>query len=82
MTEDETGQIVFRNEVGTVIDQNGYRPPESSDNVVIDIGRKLENRHIHAQTCVTRWEGEQLDRHLAIGMLCDLDDKHPGTFPR
>ena len=78
----ETGKIVFRNESGLVIDQNGYRPPKSSENVVIDLRKKLEDRHIHAQTCVTRWDGEPMDRHLAVGMLCDLDDKQPETFPR
>ena len=75
--KDSTGRIIFRNELGLVIDQNGYRPPKSPDNVVIDLRKKLEDRHIHAQTCVTRWEGEQMDRQLAVGLLCDLDEKRP-----
>ena len=80
--KDETGAIVFRNELGQIIDQNGYRPPKSPDNVVIDLKKRLEDRFIHARTCVTRWEGEQMDRHLAVGLLCDLDEKRPGTLPR
>ena len=80
--KDDTGEIVFRTELGLVIEQNGYTPPQSPDSVVIDLKKRLEDRFIHAQTCVTGWEGELMDRHLAVGMLCDLDEKPPGTFPR
>ena len=80
--KDDTGKVLFRNELGLVIDQNGYKPPKSPDNVIIDLKKCLEDRFIHAQTCVTRWEGEQMDKHLAVGMLCDLDEKRPETFPR
>ena len=80
--KDDTGEIVFRTELGLVIEQNGYTPPQSPDSVVIDLKKRLEDRFIHAQTCVTGWEGELMDRHLAVGMLCDLDENRPGTFPR
>ena len=80
--KDDTGEIVFRNELGHVIEQNGYTPLQSPDTVVIDLKKRLEDRFIHAQTCVTGWEGERMDRHLAVGMLCDLDENRPGTFPR
>ena len=56
------------------------RPPKSPDNAVIDLGKKLEDRHVHAQTCVTHWEGEQMDSHLAVGTLCDLDGNDPGRY--
>ena len=75
--KDSTGQIIFRNELGLTIDENGYRPPKSPDNVVIDLKKRLEDRFIHARACVTRWEGEPMDRHLAVGLLCDLDEKRP-----
>ena len=79
--KDDTGEIVFRTELGLVIEQNGYTPPQSPDSVVIDLKKRLEDRFIHAQTCVTGWEGELMDRHLAVGMLCDLDENRPEAFP-
>ena len=76
------GRILFRNEMGLIVDQNGYTPSKSSENVVIDLRKRLEDRFIHAQTCVSRWEGEDMDRDHAVGLLCDLDEKQPETFPR
>lgn len=80
--KDDDGRIVFRNEMGLIIDRNGYTPPDSPDNVVIDLRKRLEDRFIHANTCVSRWEGEDMDRDYAVGLLCDLDEKRPETFPR
>jgi hypothetical protein len=78
--KDHQGKTIFRNDLGQVISESGHMPPLTG-NVVIDLKKKLEDRHIHSQTCVTGWEGEQMDRHLAVGMLCDLDEdqSHPGT---
>jgi hypothetical protein len=66
------GKIVFLNNFGELIPENGYRHLPRRK-IVIDLKKKLEDRFIHAQTCVTRWEGESIDRHLALGLLCDLD---------
>jgi hypothetical protein len=71
--KDPTGKVVFRNAFGNVIPETGYRPPQNRQNVIIDLKKKLEDRFIHSRTCVTRWEGELMDRHLAVGLLYDLD---------
>jgi len=75
--KDRAGKVIFRNAFGDVIPETGYRPPPASANVVIDLKQKFEDRFIHSQTCVSRWEGELMDRHLAVGLLYDLDDRHP-----
>jgi len=66
------GNVVFRNEFAELISEKGYQPPPMKDNVVIRLREKLEDRHIHAQTCVTKWDGEVMDRELAVGHLCYL----------
>jgi hypothetical protein len=74
--KDKTGEVVFRNEFGDTIRETGYRPLPHR-NAVIDLKKKLEDRFIHSKTCVTRWDGETMDRHLAVGLLCDLDTRKP-----
>ena len=68
----KAGSIVFRTPSGQVIDDTGITP-RCRGNVVADLKRRLEDRHIHAQTCVTRWRGERMDRHLAVGLLWDME---------
>lgn len=76
---DDHGKVVFKNEFGEIIPETGYRPILRND-IVIDLKKKLEDRFIHLKTCVTRWDGETMDRHLAVGLLCDLDDKQSLTY--
>ncbi len=73
--KEKHGAIVFRDKLGDPIGKTGYKPPPMKDNVVINLKEKLEDRHIHAQTCVTKWEGEVMDRDLAVGHLCDIDHR-------
>jgi hypothetical protein len=46
--------------------------PPINDDVVVYLNEKLEDRHIHAQTCVTRWQGEKMDKGLAVSNLWEL----------
>jgi len=70
--KDQDGRVVFSNEVGKPINESGYKLPSIKDDVVIYLKEKLEDRHIHSQTCVTQWQGEKMDRHLAVGHLWHL----------
>jgi hypothetical protein len=66
------GKIIFRNQIGVPIDESGYAMPPINDDVVVYLNEKLEDRHIHAQTCVTRWQGEKMDKGLAVSNLWEL----------
>jgi hypothetical protein len=35
---------------------------------------RLEDRHIHARTAVSKRNGETMDRDLAVGKLLELDE--------
>ena len=70
------GRIVFTNPSGAALNATGTLP-RYRGNVVADLRRRLEDRHIHAATCVTKWQGEKMDRHLAVGLLWDLDNDRP-----
>ena len=70
--------VIFRDEFGEIIPEMGYRPLPHRD-IVIDLKKQLQDRFIHSKTCVTRWDGEIMDQHLAVGLLCDLDDKQTLT---
>jgi hypothetical protein len=71
--KDAHGKVVFRDQVGELIPEAGFRPLPNPQKVLVELKKKLENRFIDAQTCVTRWDGETMDRHLAVGLMCDLD---------
>jgi len=66
------GQIVFRNQQGKPIPKSGHQPPSYVENFVHRLKEKMEDRHIHSQICVTKWQGEKMDRHLAVGHLWHL----------
>ena len=70
--KDQSGRIAFRNEYGIRICESGGEMPPVRNDVVINLKEKLEDRHIHAQTCVTQWDGEMMDRALAVGHLWHL----------
>jgi hypothetical protein len=69
---DEGGKIVFRNQFDQLISEPDYKAPLIKNSVVINLKERLEDRHIHAQTCVTRWDGQKMDRDLAVGNLWEL----------
>ena len=68
------GQIVFRNQQGKPIPKSGHQPPTYMENFVHRLKEKMEDRHIHSQSCVTKWQGEKMDRHLAVGHLWHLTE--------
>ena len=82
---DASGNIVFTDPAGMKIETSGKPKGRYRGNVVPNLSRLLEDRHIHAQTIVSKWEGETMDRDLAVGMLVDLDHSGNGcrgAFPR
>jgi len=76
--KNQAGKVVFKNRFDRVIEESGYKPPPVKDNVVIYLKEKLEDRHIHSQSVVTKWHGEVMDRDLAVGNLWTLTkpEKH------
>jgi len=70
--KDQDGRVVFSNEIGMPINESDHKLPPIKDNVVVYLKEKLEDRHIHSQTCVTKWDGEKIDRNLAVGNLWHL----------
>jgi len=72
--KDKHGKVVFTDLFGDAVGKTGYQLPPH-DNAVTNLQEKLEDRHIHSQTVVTEWEGELMDRHLAVGHLWAIDEK-------
>ena len=82
---DGVGNIVFTDPAGMKIETSGKPKGRYRGNVVPNLSGLLEDRHIHAQTILSKWEGETMDRDLAVGMLVDLDrsgNGSRGAFPR
>ncbi len=73
--KDAQGDIVFRNPMGRVIDATGNNPTPLFGEVIANAKEILEDRHIDAQTCVTKWRGEKMDRDLAVANLWALRDR-------
>ncbi len=69
---DERGNVAFRSPAGELIGDGGNSTPLTMDNVVINLREKLEDRHLHSQTCVSKWQGESMDRSLAVSNLWEL----------
>jgi hypothetical protein len=67
--KDYRGKVVFEDKFGQVINESGHSRPPTTGNVVVKLREKLEDRRIHSQTCVTKWDGEPMDRELAVGHL-------------
>ncbi len=67
--KDKDGNVVFRNPLGHRIDASGQGSRSFNDEVVANAREILEDRHIHSQTCVTKWRGEKMDCDLAVGHL-------------
>jgi hypothetical protein len=88
--KDSAGKIIFTDPAGMNIETSGMPERRYRGNVVAHLRERLEDRHIHAQTVVSKWDGEAMDRDLAVGMLLELDeppvridkDEHPsgGAF--
>jgi hypothetical protein len=69
----DDGQLIFRDQVGQVIDINGYMPP--SDYTLAEYMRqRMEELYIDSKTCVSKWyAGEYMDYDLAVGSLFQAD---------
>jgi len=66
---DQDGKVIFKNQFDQLIDESGHKPPPMKDNVVINLQEKLEDRYINSQTVVSKWDGDTMDRDLAVGNL-------------
>jgi hypothetical protein len=71
--KDSTGKIIFTDPAGMKIDTSGSTRRRYRGNVLPHLRERLEDRHIHAQTVVSKWTGETMDRDLAVGTLVELD---------
>ena len=65
----DDGQVLFRDQVGQVIDTTGYVPP--SDYTLAEYMRqRMEDLYINSETCVSQWyAGDSMDYDLAVGSL-------------
>lgn len=65
----DDGQVLFRDQVGQVIETTGYVPP--SDYTLAEYMRqRMEDLYIHSETCVSQWyAGDSMDYDLAVGSL-------------
>ncbi len=65
----DDGQLLFRDQVGQVIDTTGYVPP--SDYTLAEYMRqRMEDLYINSETCVSQWyAGDSMDYDLAVGSL-------------
>ena len=72
--KDQDGKVLFRDPDGRVIEDSG-RLSRYRGNVVAGLRERLEDRFIDSRTVVSKWTGEKMDRDLAVGLLCDLDDR-------
>lgn len=63
------GRIFFRNRLGERISNSAHESPTNPENPVHQLQEKLEDRRIHSKTCVTKWQGEKMDRALAVELL-------------
>lgn len=73
--KDLCGKVIFKNEFGQAISEAAHRLTPTKGNVVVKLREKLEDRRIHSQTCVTKWDGEPMDRGLAVGHLWSLAEQ-------
>jgi len=73
--KDAAGKVVFKDQRGVVIEDSGVLPATISASSVADLKERLEERHIHSETCVSKWDGEPLDRVHVVSMMWQLD--HP-----
>jgi len=71
---EKDGRIVFRNQLGRQIGDSAHESPKNIENLIPQLKEKLEERHIHSTTCVTEWQGEKMDRALAVELLWQEDN--------
>ncbi|MGI9206030.1 MAG: DUF222 domain-containing protein [Woeseiaceae bacterium] len=70
------GDVVFRNLLGKRIGNSTYASPKNVENPIPQLKETLEDRQIHSNTCVTKWQGEKMDRNLAVELLWQEDNWH------
>jgi len=73
--KDATGKVIFKDRHGDLVDNSGILPFTDPGSAVAKLKERLEDRHIHADTCVSQWDGALLDRHHVVSMMWHLD--HP-----
>ena len=71
---DGAGNVIFTDPAGMKIETSGSTNRRYRGNVVPHLGEQLEDRYIDAHSVVSRWDGETMDRDLAVGMLVELDE--------
>ncbi len=65
----DDGQVLFRDQVGQVIETTGYVPP-SEYTLAEYMRQRMEDLYIHSETCVSQWyAGDSMDYDLAVGSL-------------
>jgi hypothetical protein len=69
-----TGQLVFKDQRGETIGISGTVPAITSNPKAQQrIRNRLEELHLDAMTCVTKWDGEPADYDYIISLLWDLN---------
>jgi hypothetical protein len=71
----DDGQVLFRDQVGQVIDTTGYMPP--CDYTLAEYMRqRMEDLYIDSETCVSKWyAGDLMDYDLAVGSMFQCADR-------
>lgn len=65
----DDGQVLFRDQIGQVVDSTGYLAPSEYE-LAEWMRNKLEDLHIHSETCVSRWyAGDSMDYDLAVSSM-------------
>ena len=76
----DDGQILFRDQIGQVVDSSGYLEPSGYE-LAEWMRNKMEDLHIDSETCVSHWyAGDTMDYDLAVGSMFQCaartSDKH------
>ena len=64
------GGWLFRRPDGREFDTPRRQPPPPHDGLALRRAHTAQGLHIDPTTAATRWRGERMDYHLAIGILC------------
>jgi hypothetical protein len=76
--KDAAGGIVFSDAAGMKIPSSGHPKRRYRGNVLPDLLNRLEDRHVHAKSVVSQWEGERMDPDLAVELLIDAEELRAG----
>jgi hypothetical protein len=77
----KTGQLVFKDERGAVIGISGTVPRlNENKNEQRRTRNRLEELHIDAMTCVTRWDGTRMNYGYVTELLACRDFPEDGEY--